>query len=141
MLKVNQLPFLIALLMCLVIGPSLAAAEQGAASAGGTEIKAGLGVEKLELTGAADSFEIAPDTKIYAWARVRDVAADSKVTLAFKSGDKVAFSKEITVPSTPYRIYAYKTFRKGDTGDWTIVVSGPDGKEIASSSFKVTLKE
>ncbi len=128
------------------IGLSIAFAAQAATTAkktpspSGTEVKAGLGVDKLELTGAADGFEISPDTKIYAWARVRDIAADSKITIAFKNGDKVAYSKEFTVPSTPYRIYAFRTFRKGDGGDWSIVVSGTDGKDLGSTAFKVSLK-
>ncbi len=144
--KCRILPVLLVLAVGFSVGQCLgalqtAAPAKSASSAAGSEVKAGLGVEQLELTGAADSFEIAPDTKIYAWARVRDVAADSKVTIAFKSGDKIAYSKEITVPSAPYRVFAYKTFRKGDAGDWTIVVSGPDGKEIGSTNFKVAFKE
>lgn len=138
--------FLAVLIGCLGIGQCLAAATQAATpakkvpSSSGTEVRAGLGVENLDLTGAAESFEIAPDTKIYAWAKVRDVAAGSNVTVAFKKGDKVAYSKEIAVPSVPYRIYAYKTFRKGDEGDWNLVVSGPDGKELGSMAFKVSVK-
>ncbi len=128
-------------------GPGAGRAVQTAASAkspaspAGTEVKVGLGIDKMELTGTADSFEIEPDVKIYAWARVKDVAPDSKVTLAFKNGDKIAYSKEFTVPSTPYRIYAYKTFRKGDAGDWTVVVSGPDEKDLGSTAFKVAFKQ
>jgi hypothetical protein len=139
--------FLLVLFVCLCLGQCLAEATQAAApattapSASGTEVKAGLTIEKRDLTAAADTFEIAPDAKIYAWVKVRDVAPDSKVTIAFKKGDKVAFSKEIAVPSIPYRIYAYKTFRKGDGGAWTIVVSGPDGKELGSTALKVTIKE
>jgi hypothetical protein len=134
-------------LFALCTGPCLAAAAQASSPANSstasdtTEVKAGLGVEKLELTGAADTFEVAPDTKIYAWARVQGISPDSQVTIAFKSGDRIAYSKELTVPSTPFRIFAYKTFRKGDGGDWTAVVSGPDGKELGSTSFKVSIKE
>lgn len=136
---------LLAVAFCLFVvqasAAQAAAPAKSTASPQAAEVKAGLGVEKLDLTGSADSFEIAPDTKVYAWARVRDVVADSKVTIAFKTGDKIAFSKDITIPSTPYRIYAFKTFRKGDAGDWTIVVTGQDGKEIGTTTFKITLKE
>lgn len=137
---------LLVLTGCLIVGQCLAAPTQAAApapkasSASGTEVRAGLGVENLDLTGAAESFEIAPDTKIYAWAKVRDIAAGSNVTVAFKKGDKVAYSKETAVPSVPYRVFSYKTFRKGDEGDWSIVVSGPDGKDLGSVAFKVSLK-
>ncbi len=117
------------------------APAKSAAAASGTELKAGLGVEKMELTGAAESFDIAPDTKIYAWSRVRDVAAGSTVSIAFKKGDKEGFRKEFTIPSTPYRVNAYKTFRAGDDGDWDLIVAGPDGKELASTKIKVTIKK
>ncbi len=142
--RMLSLFLMISVVLCLgfdAAWPAQTASPAKDTSSSTTEVKVGLGVDKLELTGAADSFEIAPDVKIYAWARVRDVAADSKVTIAFKSGDKVAYSKEFTIPSTPYRIYAYKTFRKGDAGDWTIAVSGPDGKDLGSTAFKVTLKQ
>jgi hypothetical protein len=138
--------FLVALtIACLVSmtsvnAASLAAstpAEQQAASP--TELKAGLGIEKMDLTGAADSFKVAPDTKIYAWARVKGVAAGSSVSLAFKKGDKEIYRKEITIPSVPYRINAYRTFRSGDAGDWKIVLAGADGKELASTDFKVEI--
>ncbi len=130
--------------MCLIPPLSRTAVAGGneqapGAAASQTELKAGLGVEKMELTGASDSFKIAPDTKIYGWARVKDVAAGSNVTIVFKQGDREAFKKEISVPSVPYRIYAYKTFRANDGGDWTAVVIGSGGKEIASTAFKVEI--
>jgi len=137
---------LLVLTGCLIVGQCLAATTQAASpaqkapSASGTQVQAGLGIENLELSGATESFEIAPETKIYAWAKVRDVAAGSNVTVAFKKGDKVAYSREVPVPSVPYRIYAYKTFHKGDEGDWNIVVSGPDAKELGSTAFKVSFK-
>jgi len=113
------------------------AAPQAATSA--TELKAGLGIEKMEVTGAADSFKVAPDTKIYAWARVNGVAAGSSVKLAFKKGDKEVYGKEVTIPSVPYRINAYRTFRAADAGDWKIVLTGADDKEIASMDIKVEI--
>ena len=120
-----------------VQGAIPAAAQQAAAPA--TELKAGLGIEKMELTEPADSFKVAPDTKIYAWARVRGIAAGSSVALAFRKGDKEVYRKEITIPSVPYRINAYRTFRAADGGDWKIVLSGADGKEIASTDIKVEI--
>lgn len=138
--------FLVALaIACLVLMPSVNAAslaastpaEQQAAST--AELKAGLGIENMDLTGAADSFKVAPDTKIYAWARVKGVAAGSSVSLAFKKGDKEIYRKEIAIPSVPYRINAYRTFRPGDAGEWKIVLAGADGKELASTDFKVEI--
>jgi hypothetical protein len=129
--------FLAALAIAFLVSVPAAAQQQAAASE--TELKAGLGIEKMELTEAADSFKVAPDTKIYAWARVRGVAPGSSVALAFSKGDKEIYRKEITIPSVPYRINAYRTFRSGDAGDWKITLSGADGKEIASTNIKVEI--
>lgn len=52
------------------------------------ELKVGTGVEKKEIVGAAAEFKIAPDTKLYAWARVSGMSAGGKVTLAFFRGDQ-----------------------------------------------------
>lgn len=118
-------------------GPSVQKASSAPASA--TEVKVGLGVENMDLSGASDAFKIAPDTKIYAWARVRGIAPGTSVTVAFSKGDKEVFRKEIPVPSVPYRIFSYRTFRSADAGDWKVVVAGADGKELASTAFKVDI--
>ncbi len=121
--------------------PAYAAAQQQAAATPATEAKVGLGVEKMEITGAADSFKVAPDTRIYGWARVKGVEPGSNVSLVFTKGDKEVYKKEVTVPSVPYRINAYRTFRAGDAGDWRLSVTGPDGKELASAPFKVEISK
>jgi hypothetical protein len=114
-------------------------AQEKAAASPAMEVKIGLGIEKLELTGAADSFKIAPGTKIFAWTRVKGVPAGSAVSIVFKKGDRQVFTKEFSIASIPYRINAYRTFRAGDAGDWTAVVTGSEGKELASSAFKVEI--
>ncbi len=114
-------------------------AAPSAAQASATEVKVGLGIDKLDVTEAADSFKVAPDTKIYGWARVRDVAAGSNVSIVFSKGDKEVYRKEVSIPSVPYRINAYRTFRSGDAGDWKLSIAGPDAKEIASMTFKVEI--
>jgi hypothetical protein len=100
-------------------------------------VSVGLAAEKNEIVKPETAFTINGDTKIYAGAKVTGAAGD--YTLAFKKGDKVAYEKKIAVPSTPYRIWAWKTFRKGDAGDWTAVVTGPGGA-VASTGFKVEVK-
>ena len=119
-------------------GPAYA---QAAPAASETEAKVGLGIEKLDLTGASDSFKIAPDTRIYGWARVRGVEPGSNVSLVFNKGDKEVYKKEVAIPSVPYRINAYRTFRSGDSGDWKVSIIGPDGKELASTAFKVEVTQ
>jgi len=120
---------------------SIQAPSAAAAPGSGTEVKVGLGVENREVVGASDSFDIAPDTKIYGWVRVKDVAPGSTITLVFRKGDKEVFQKELPVPSVPFRTNAYRTFRSGDEGDWSLVVLSADGKELASATFKVTIKK
>ncbi len=105
------------------------------------ELKVGTSVEGKEIAGAAEEFKIAPDTKLFAWAKVAGLAADSKVTLAFMKGDKEAFKKELTVGGPTWRLNAYKTFRAGDAGDWVAKLLGPDGAELATAKFKVEIQK
>ncbi|HEV8269007.1 MAG TPA: DUF2914 domain-containing protein [Thermoanaerobaculia bacterium] len=110
-------------------------------SAAKVELKVGTSVEGKEIAGAAEEFKIAPDTKLFAWAKVTGLAADSKVTLAFMKGDKEAFRKELMVGGSTWRLNAYKTFRAGDGGDWVAKLLGPDGAELASAKFKVDIQK
>ncbi len=118
--------------------PAASAKEKAGATA---ELKVGTGVEKKEIAGAAESFKIAPDTKLYVWAKVTGVAKDGKVTLAFFKGGKEAFKKELSVAGSPWRLNAYKTFRAGDAGDWTAKALGGDGAELATVKFKVEIEK
>jgi hypothetical protein len=109
-----------------------------AAAAAAAEVKVCLGIENKDAKDPAASFKVAADTKIYAWARLK--GEPGPVSIAFKKGDKDVFVKELEVPSVPYRTNAYKTFRKGDAGDWTAVVRDATGKELASAAFKVEIE-
>jgi hypothetical protein len=113
-----------------------AASEKSAAKA---ELKVGTAVEKMELTGAAEEFKVAADTKIFAWAKVSGLASGGKVTLAFAKGDKEAFRKELSIGGASWRVNAYRTFRAGDSGDWTAKLLGADGAELAVVKFKVEI--
>ena len=99
------------------------------------ELKVGTGVEKMELQGEATSFTVAPDSKLYAWTKVTG-AKDTTVAIVFNKGDKT-FKKELKVSSSPYRTNAYRTFRKGDEGSWTVKVVAADGAELGTASFTV----
>lgn len=108
------------------------------------DVKVGTGVDKFELAGAADSFEVAPGTRLYLWTRVAGLAAGADtptVTLAFVKGGKTAFQIKLPVKHDPYRTFAYRTFRAGDSGDWTAKVLDADGKELGTADFKVTLTD
>lgn len=128
-----------ALIPCAFAAPIPGEQQAATAPASGTEVKAGLGIEKLDLTGAADSFKIAPDTKIYAWVRVTRSADVGNIAIGFSRGGKEVYSKQISVPSVPYRVFAFRTFRSGDAGDWKVSVAGADGKELAATTFKVEI--
>jgi hypothetical protein len=126
--------------LCLLSLPASAqkapATETAAASA---EVKIGLGVEKSELTGAAETFKVAAGTKIYAWTKVTG-AAESKITIVFLKAEKEISKQELDVPRSPYRTNAYRTFRAGDGGAWTASVRSADGQELGKAAFKVEVE-
>ena len=109
-----------------------AAKAAGPASA---EVKVGRGVDKLELQGESGAFKVAPGTRIYAWTKVTG-AADSTIAFVFTSGAKSS-RQELRVPRSPYRTHAYRTFRKGDEGPWTVAVVSSNGAELGKAEFAV----
>lgn len=107
-----------------------------ALAAGKADLKVGTAIEKYEVTGASDSFKVAPETKLYAGAKVSGME-NQKITVVWEKDGKEASRVELNVPRTPYRTHAYKTIRAGDSGAWTVKVLAPDGAEIGSSKFQV----
>ncbi|HET8715507.1 MAG TPA: DUF2914 domain-containing protein [Holophagaceae bacterium] len=118
--------------------PALLSA-QAPATPPAAEVKAGLGIEHYELTGAATEFKVAPGTKIYAWSKVSGIT-DGAVTLVFLKDGQEKARQELKVPHSPYRTHAYRTFRKGDGGAWTVKVIGADGSALGSVDFKVEIE-
>jgi hypothetical protein len=102
------------------------------------EVKVGTAVEKMELQGEAAAFKVAANTKIYAWTKVSG-AADSTITVVFAKGDRTS-KQELKVPRSPYRTNAYRTFRAGDEGSWTVKVLAADGAELGSAAFTVEIQ-
>lgn len=102
------------------------------------EVKVGTGVEKMEIQGEAASFKVAAGTKLYAWTRVTG-AADSSVTVVFSMGERTS-KQELKVPRSPYRTNAYRTFRAGDAGSWTVKVLAADGAELGKADFTVEIQ-
>jgi len=105
-------------------------------AAGKADVKVGTAIEKYEVTGASDSFKVAPETKIYVGTKVTGVE-NGTVTVVFSKDGAEQSKVELKVPRSPYRTHAYKTFRAGDSGNWTVKVMGADGAELGSSDFKV----
>lgn len=105
-------------------------------AAGKADLKVGTAIEKYEVTGSSDAFKVAPETKIYAGAKVTGME-NSTVTMVFSKDGTEESKVELKVPRSPYRTHAYKTMRAGDSGNWTVKVVGPDGAELGSSTFKV----
>ncbi|HEY0096705.1 MAG TPA: DUF2914 domain-containing protein [Archangium sp.] len=101
-------------------------------------VKVGTGVEKYEVTGASDSFTVAPNTRIYAATKLTGVEPGTVNVVWSKDGKEVS-KTELKVPRATYRTHAYRTFRAGDTGSWTVRVVGADGTELGSSTFQVTV--
>ena len=102
------------------------------------EMKTGTGVEKLEVVGEASEFKVAAGTRIYVWAKVLG-AADTTVTFVFSKGDRTS-KQELKVPRSPYRTNAYRTFRKGDEGEWTVKLMGDQEAVLGSTTFKVEIQ-
>jgi hypothetical protein len=142
--RVMQKKNLIALLCfsaVIAVGASAAIwakAPAAATKAASAEVKAGLGIEKYEITGEADHFKVAPDTKIYAWTKVSGLE-NSKITFAFTKGEKVVFQQELPVARNSHRTNAYRTFRQGDDGEWVVKVLDPGGAVLGSVTFKVEI--
>lgn len=103
------------------------------------EVKTGLGIEKYEVTGESSDFKVAPDTKILAWVRVSGIT-DGGVTVVFLKDGQEKSKVDLKVPHSPYRTRAYRTFRTGDDGAWTVKVVGADGMALGSADFKVTIE-
>ncbi len=102
------------------------------------ELKTGTGVEKMELQGEAAEFKVAAGTRIYVWAKVLG-AADTTVTFVFTKGDKTS-KQELKVPRSPHRTFAYRTFRKGDEGEWTVKLMGDQDALLGTATFKVEVQ-
>src|ERR1035438_6254772 len=99
------------------------------------ELKTGTAVEKMEIVGEASEFKVAAGTRIYVWAKVMG-AADTTVSFVFSKGDKTS-KQELKVPRSPYRTNAYRTFRKGDEGEWTVKLVGDQEAVLGSATIKV----
>ncbi|WNG33612.1 DUF2914 domain-containing protein [Archangium violaceum] len=108
-------------------------------AAGSADVKVGTGIEKYEVTGASDSFTVAPNTRIYAATKITDVEPGTVTVVWSKDGKEVS-KTELKVPRASYRTHAYRTFRAGDTGAWTARLVGADGSELGSASFQVQVQ-
>lgn len=107
-----------------------------ALAAGTAEVKVGTGVEKYDIVGGSDTFKLAPNTRIYASTRLTDVSVGAVTVVWSKDGKEVS-KTELKVPRSPYRTYAYRTFRAGDSGAWTAKVMDAEGGELGTASFTV----
>ncbi len=114
------------------------AAAAPAPAAEGLEVKLCLAIENKDPKDPATSFKVADGTKVYAWTRV--TGEPGEVTIAFVKGDKDVWTFKLAVPSVPYRTNAYRTFHKGDAGDWKAVVRDSSGKELGSAAFTVEIE-
>lgn len=126
--------------MRLFLVPLLAITALAAQDAPSAEVKVGTGVEKMALQGEATEFKVAAGTKVYVWTSVKG-AADSTITVSFEKDGKVVSKQELKVARSPYRTWAYRTFRGGDAGKWTAKVTGADGKVLGEAAFSVEVEK
>lgn len=133
-------PLLAALLFpaMLMAQPAAAPAAAPTAIRPHAELKTGTAVEKMEIVGETSEFKVAAGTRIYAWAKVMG-ATDTTVTFVFSKGDRTS-KQELKVPRSPYRTNAYRTFRAGDEGEWTVKLMGDQDAVLGSATFKVALQ-
>ena len=123
-------------LIALLLAPSLLLGAEVTPSA---EVKVGTGVEDKVVTGEAPTLQIAADTNVYLWAKLSGLPADATVKLVFARGESAAWERARTAAGSPYRLWVYRTFRAGDSGEWTAKVLGPDGAELGSAKFQVEI--
>lgn len=64
---------------------------------------------------------------------------NDKVTAVFFKAGVEASRIVLKIPRTPYRTHAYTVVHAGSSGDWTVKALGPNGSEIGSAAFKVTV--
>ncbi len=131
-------------LLCAALAQAVPAARAAEGAATEAEVKACTGVEKFAPTGEATAFKVAPGTRIYAWARVQGeagrVAEGTQVFVAFSRDGKEVFRQALALPHVPYRTQAYRTFRKGDEGAWTVEVLDAEGKALGKAAFDVAFE-
>ncbi|HYD40341.1 MAG TPA: DUF2914 domain-containing protein [Anaeromyxobacter sp.] len=118
--------------------PCVALAQDAAAPVS-AQVKVGTAVVNHDVEGASDSFQVAPETKLYTWVKVSG-AAESKITVAYLKEGKEITKVELAVPRSPFRTYSYKTFRAGDSGTWTAVARAADGTELGKADFSVQVQ-
>ena len=124
-------------LLAAILCPTLLLA-QATAIRPHAELKTGTAVEKLEIVGESNSYKVATGTRIFVWAKVMG-AADSTVTFVFSKGDKTS-KQALKVPRSPYRTHAYRTFRTGDEGEWTVKLIGDQEAVLGTTTFKVEIQ-
>lgn len=125
---------LLPLFACAVMAAQSPAADAKASA----ELKVGTAIEKMEIEGESTTFKVAAGTRLYAWARVTGVS-EGAVTVVFSMGER-ASKVELKVPRSPYRTNAFRTFRAGDSGAWTVKVLGADGAELGQAGFTVEVE-
>ena len=125
-------------LIALLLAPSVLLGAEAAPSAA---VKVGTGIENRDVTGEAAELKVAPDTNVYLWTKVSGLPADAKLKLVFARGEKTAWERERTAAGSPYRLWVYRTFRAGDSGEWAAKVLGPDGAELGAVKFQVEIQK
>jgi hypothetical protein len=100
------------------------------------EIAFGTGIADRMPVGQADTFSVSVDT-VYFWTKIMGATAPTTVNhLWFHDGQKMA-SVSLPVRTDSWRTWSYKTILPEWTGEWKVVVTDDQGKEIASKTFYI----
>ncbi len=119
--------------------PAAKPAPAGAATA--ESVKVGTGVANHDIEGESDHFKVAAGTKLYGWAQLAGMSPGTHLKIVWKKDGKEVSTSSLStpVPTARWRTHGFRTFRAGDTGDWTATFMTEDGAELGSASFKVEI--
>lgn len=96
----------------------------------------GTGIADRMPVGQADTFSVNVDT-VFFWTKIMGAETPTTVNhLWFHDGQKMA-SISLPVRGKSWRTWSYKTILPEWTGEWKVVVTDDQGKEIASKTFTV----
>ena len=114
--------------------PETPQAQQAAAEIKVEKIATAASVENREPAGETSTFD-GTAARVYTWTKI--TAANTPVTIkhVYYFGEKKVFELELSVKSSPYRVWSSKTVWPGN---WKVDVTDEAGKVLSSASFSVS---
>lgn len=97
----------------------------------------GTDVVDRAMVGEAKSFP-ATVGKVYFWTKIEGAEEPTAIRHVWYYQGKEMASIELAVRDKSWRTWSYKTIIPEWTGEWTVVVSDDQGREVTTASFTVT---